>query len=270
MTDLWKLPSCFFYSLLVTGLLLGGGARMGTAQSLDVPSADSTLQRVLSTVDSLRMAGEFQAAFIRLSSVSQEHLQSVNVLWRTAIVWSDYGRAEPSDDLALAAYRNALSMADRALKADSTSAWAHLCKAAAAGRAAPLVGSNKESIQLTRATKKHADRAIELDSTIASAYYIRGVWNKEVADLGLFQGIAVRAHGGLPEASFEQAVADLKQAIEKRPQTHHHLELGRTYMLMGTPEAAREQFQSTLDVPPVGPFALKDKVEARKHLDELD
>lgn len=270
VNKLTKVPSRFFFALLVAGLLLGGGARMGTAQSLSDPSADSTLQSALSTVDSLRMAGQFRAAFIRLSALSQEHLESVHVLWRYAIVWSGYGRAESSDDLALAAYRNALTMADRAVQADSKSAWAHLAKAAAAGRAAPLVGSNKESIQLTRATKKHADRAVELDSTIASAYYIRGVWNREVADLGFFKRIAVRAHGGLPDASFEQAVTDLKQASAMKTRTHYHLELGRTYMLMGKTEAARKQFQITLDVPPVGPFALQDKVEARKLLDELE
>lgn len=265
----WKGPARFSVSLLVAGLLLGGGARMGTAQSLSVPSADSTLQSALSIVDSLRMAGEFRAAFIQLSTLSQEHRGSVNVLWRYAIVWADYGRAESSDDLALAAYRNALTMADRALGADSSSAWAHLCKAAAAGRAAPLVGGTKESIRLTRATKKHADRAVELDSTIASAYYIRGVWNREVADLGFFKRIGVRSHGGLPDASFEQAVTDLQRAIGIRTRTHHHLELGRTYKLMGQPEAAREQFQRTLAVPPVGPFALQDKLEARTLLDEL-
>lgn len=243
---------------------------MGNVQSLSVPSADSTLQSALSTVDSLRMDGEFRAALSRLTTLSQKHSELVDVLWRHAIVWADYARAAGSDDLALAAYRHALTMADRALEADSKSAWAHLCKAAAAGRAAPLVGSNKESIQLTRATKKHADRAIGLDSTIASAYYIRGVWNREVADIGFFKGIAVRAHGGLPDASFEQAVADLKRATEMKTRTHHHLELGRTYMMMGQTEAAREQFQITLDVPPVGPFALQDKLVARKLLDELE
>lgn len=39
--------------------------------------------------------------------------------------------------------------------------------------------------------------------------------------------------------------------------------------MMGETEAAREQFQITLDVPPVGPLALQDKLEARKLLDEL-
>lgn len=253
--------------LFVT-LLLGGGATASTAQSIPAASSDS-LQGALGTVDSLRAAGEFRAALTRLSLLSRKHPESVDVLWRHAILWSDYGEAAGRDDLALAAYRHALTMADRALAAGPNNAWAHLAKAAAAGRAAPLVESNEKRIELSRATKKHADRTIELDSTIAWGYYIRGVWNRKVADLGFFKRIGVRAHGGLPDASFEQAVADLRRAMEIKTRTYHHLELGRTYMRMGRTEAAREQFQTTLAVPPISPFAVEDKLKARKLLDEL-
>lgn len=108
-----------------------------------------------------------------------------------------------------------------------------------------------------------------IDSS-AQGSFLQARSDREVADLGFFKRVAVRAHGGLPDASFEQAVADLKQAIEMKTRTHHHLELGLTYMVMGETEAAREQFQMTLDVPPVGPFALQDKLKARNFLDELE
>lgn len=267
---LCRTPFHFLLCLLCTGLLLGTGATAATAQSRPGLSEEAALHGAFLRIDSLRMDGEFQAALTRLSILSQQHPESVAVLWRYALVWSDYGEAADDEDLALTSYRHALTMANRALSADSSSAWAHLAKAAAAGRAAPLVGSNKEGVKLSRATKRHADRTLELDATITSAYYIRGVWHREVADLGFFKRIGVKAYGGLPDASLEQSVADLKQAIEMRTRTHHHLELGRTYMAMGKTEAAREQFQRTLDVLPASPFALQDKLKARTLLDDLE
>jgi len=229
------------------------------------------LQQALQTVDSLRSVGDFRTALTRLYELSREHPASVEVLWRYAILWSDYGKAADRESQARSAYRQALEMADRALEADPSSAWAHLAKAAASGRAALLAGGNKQSIRLSRDVKEHADRAIELDSTLAPAYYVRGVWHSEVADLGFLKRTIVRTvYGGLPEASLEQAVADLQRAIELESRTYNHLELGKAYLKMGRTDAAREQLQIALDVFPSDPFAPTYKLEARALLREIN
>lgn len=252
-------------ALLIAGLLAGPAS--GKSPKADDPH----LQQALRTVDSLRTAGDFRTALTRLYNLNREHPESAEVLWRYAILWSDYGKAAETDKQAASAYRQALTMADRAIAADPNSAWAHLSKAAAAGRAALLTGSNKESLRLSRQIKDHADRAIELDSGLAPAYYVRGVWHSEVADLGVFKRVVVKTvYGGLPEASLEQATEDLRRAVELEPRTYSHLELGKVYMKMGRTEAAREQFQDTLEAPPADPFAPRYKLEARTLLRKLN
>lgn len=77
-------------------------------------------------------------------------------------------------------------------------------------------------------------------------------------------------YGGLPEASFDQAVADLQRAVELESRTYNHLELGKVYLKMKRTEDARVQFQIALDTPPTDPFAPQYKLEARELLDELN
>lgn len=255
------------FALLVASLLSAGptpgqsSSRAGTA-----PSPQS-----LQVVDSLRSAGDFRTALARLYELSRKHPESVEVRWRYAILWSDYGKSADDDTQAASAYRQGLQWADRALAADPNSAWAHLSKAAVAGRAALLSGSNQRSLQLSRQVKDHADQAIALDSTLAPAYFVRGAWHSAVAELGFFKRAIVQAvYGGLPDASLEEAVADLRRAIELESSAYGHLELGQVYRKTGQIKAARDQLRMALDVPPTDPFAPQDKLKARQLLDDLE
>ena len=263
---------------LLVGTLLSAGPALGQSSSgADAspsdafPSDASPPLRPLQVVDSLRAAGDFRTGLTRLYELSRDYPESVEVRWRYAILWSDYGKSVDKNTQAVSAFRKGLKWADRALEADPSSAWAHLSKAAAAGRAALLADGNKESIRLSRLVKDHADRAIELDPTLAPAYHVRGAWHGAVADLGFIQRAVVRAvYGGLPDASFEQAVADLQRSIELESHAYSHLELGQAYLKMGKTEAARNQLQMALDAPLNDPFAPQDKLKARKLLDKLE
>lgn len=104
-------------ALLVTGLL--SGHALGMAPQPKEPP----LQEALQVVDSLRSVGDFRTALGWLYDLSEEHPGSVEVLWRYAILWSDYGKAAENENQALTAYRQALQMADRAIAADPNSAW---------------------------------------------------------------------------------------------------------------------------------------------------
>jgi tetratricopeptide (TPR) repeat protein len=253
------------FGVLVASLLSGPSFAQGP------PGRTSPSPDALQTIDSLRQVGDFRTALGQLNDLAQAHPESVDVLWRYAVLWSDYGKATDSERTAVGAYQQALKRADQALRVAEGSAWAHLSKAAAAGRAALHAGSNKRSIQLSRAVKEHEDRAIELDSTLAAAYHIRGVWHREVASLGFFTRAVVQTvYGGLPDASYEDAVADLKRASALETRAHHHLELGRTYLKMGETEAARAQLQIALEVPPADPFAPQNKAKARRLLTRLE
>lgn len=255
--------------VLVVGVLLFGGCLVspGLAQTV---TNDVDLQESLSAVDQLREQREFRKAISRLTTLRDAHPENVEVLWRLAFTWADLGRATESVHQRKNYYKTALTHAEDALSVDSTSAWAHLAVAMAEGRVALNAGT-QERVQRSRAVKHHAERALELDSSLAGAYHIRGRWHREVASLGFFQRTLLKTvYGGLPDASFEQAVQDFNRAIELEDRPFHHLELGKTYLKMDRPEAARREFQMVLDLPRSDPFGPEYKAEARQLIEELN
>lgn len=258
----------------VQRLLLGGGLLLlcgciFTSSAQTSPQVED-LENALKEVDELREQRQFREALSQLSTLRDDHPENVDVLRRLAFVWADLGKA--TDDLQQRKnfYKKALSHAQEALSADSTSAWAHLAVAMAEGRVALNVGT-QERIERSRAVKHHAERAIDLDSTLAGAYHIRGRWHREVANLGFLQRALLRTvYGGLPDASYEQAVRDFQRAIDLEKRTFHHLELGKTYIQMGRTDAARRELKTCLQLSGTDPFAPEYKQEARRLLDELD
>jgi tetratricopeptide (TPR) repeat protein len=220
-------------------------------------------------VDSLRRASAFRRVLHRLTELKDAHSGSAAVLHRLAFVWGDLAKEAEDDALAERRYRKGLRAGTAALRADSTSAWAHLSVAVLQGRLGSFVGTG-ERIERSRAVRTHANRALQLDSTLAEAYYVRGRWHRQVADLGFFERAAVKlAYGGLPEASLKRAAADFRQALELQRRVHHHLALGKTLLKMGRDAAARDQLKAALDAPSVGPFAAEHKADVRRQLRDL-
>lgn len=258
----------------VRRLLLGGGllflCGLVSMSSAQTGPQGRDLEDSLEAADELREQRQFREALSQLSTLRNDHPENVDVLRRLAFVWADLGKA--ADDLQQRKnfYVKALSHAQDALSADSTSAWAHLAVAMAEGRVALNVGT-QERVERSRAVKHHADRAIDLDSTLAGGYHVRGRWHREVASLGFFQRALLRTvYGGLPDASYEQAVRDFQRAIELEKRTFHHLELGKTYIQMGRTDAARRELKTCLQLSGSDPFAPEYKQEAQNLLDELD
>lgn len=252
-------------------LLLLSGSMAAWGQSSSQRLSQERVERRYALVDSLRTEREFRAALARLDELARTHSRTVGVLWRQSILWSDLGKEFERGSRSEGAYRRALSIAEEALEVDRRNAWAHVAKALSAGRIATLSNSNKESIQRSRAVKEHIDRALEIDSSLAAAYHVRGRWHREVADLNFVQRMIVKAvYGGLPTASVEQAVEDFQRAIELETRSYHHLELGKTYRKMGRTEAARAQLKTAVDAPWRDPFDPEYKQEARRLLVELD
>jgi len=259
------------WSSLVPSVLVVLGAFLVPPAAAQAPdTSDAALQTTLTTIDSLRGAGDFKTALGRLQALRAEHPGRVDVLWRLVYTWTDLGQATDKKDARTAHYENALDVAKAGLAADSSSARAHLAMAVAQGRAA-LDAGTRERIQRSRAVKRHADRAIAIDSTLDGAYHTRGRWHREVEDLGFFKRAIVKTvYGGLPESSMDQAVQDFRRAIELDDRLFHHLELGKTYLQMDRSQAARRELQTVLDMPATEPFDPQYKEEARALLDDLD
>lgn len=253
-----------FLVLAVFGMGIGL-FQPGAAQSPDTPSLDSALVRI----DSLRQAGQFRKALLRLNTLREEHGDRVQILWRLSRTRVNIGKAAEGESAATQHYQQALRLAEAALAVDGSSAQAHLAKAIAEGRLA-LGAGTKERVQRSRLVKQHVDRAIELDSTLAAAFHVRGRWNREVADLNFIERTVVRTvYGGLPDASFKQSVQDFKRAIDLEDVRFHHLELAKTYLKMERPADARTHLQRVLELPATEPFDQQYRQEAQELLDEM-
>jgi hypothetical protein len=182
----------------------------------------------------------------------------------------DIARTLDGKDARTPHYERGLTLADAALAADAANAHAHLAKAVAEGRLA-LDAGTRERVQRSRAVKEHADRAIELDSTLDGAYHTRARWNREVSDLNFFERTIVKTvYGGLPKSSFEQSVRDFKRAIELHDERFHHLELAKTYLKMDREGDARRELETVLEMPAEEPFDSQYAEEARTLLEDLN
>jgi tetratricopeptide (TPR) repeat protein len=258
----------FVFAPVVCLLLVGLGLpSMSAAQSgaSNAPTADA-----LSQIDSLRQAGAFEEALRQLDSLHAQHGAHAALLWRRSLTRVDVAKTVDEKDERTPLYEQALTDAEAALAADSASSDAHLAVAVAEGRLA-LDAGTRERVQRSRAVKEHADRAIELDSMLAGAYHVRGRWHREVDDLGFFERAIVKTvYGGLPDASFEQAVRDFQRALALEERAFHYLELGKTYEAMDRAEEARDAYQAALEVPNHDPFAPRYKEEARERLEDLN
>ena len=247
-------------SALLTLTLLGG--RPAQAQT--------SAEALLVEADSLWQQGQFEASLERLEALRQDRPDDADVLWRLARAKGDLGEEAEEDDEKERWYRAALEDAYAAVAADSASADAFLTQAIAAGRVG-LISGTKEKVELSREVKESVDRAIELDPEKALAYHVRGRWNYEVASLGFFSRAALKlAYGGLPDASYESAIQDLKQAIALEDLVVHHLELGKAYLKMDDPSRAKDEFRRALALENQYPNDPGYKREAEALLADLD
>ncbi len=205
---------------------------------------------VLEAADEAREQGRYEEAQERLDAARKEIGDHAAILWRRAWTLSDMGE-QKEGDARETLFEEAWQKAQQAVDADSENARAHMVAAIAAGRKA-LISGTRRQVELSRKVKEHADRAIALDSQLAPAYHARGVWHREVAGLGRVTRLIVRAvYGGLPEASLEEALDDLRKSIELDDQIPDRVELGAVYWAMNEREKAREQWRKALEMPRV-------------------
>jgi tetratricopeptide (TPR) repeat protein len=249
---------------LAVGALVGP-APSAAQSSTSAPLPDSSL----ALVDTLRAQGDFREALSRMSNLRARHGDDVELLWRMSFTRVDIAKTLDAKNARQQQYEQALQLAEAALAADASNAHVHLAKAVVEGRMA-LDAGTQERVERSRLVKKHADRAIELDSTLDGAYHTRARWNREVSDLNFFERAVVKTvYGGLPQASFQQAVRDFKRAIELSNERFHHLELGKTYVKMEEYDKAREQLQTVTELPAKDPFDQRYLEEAERLLDEI-
>ena len=99
------------------------------------------------------------------------------------------------------------------------------------------------------------------------------IWDRKVASLNAFERMAANTVlGGVPKCtSMENAVRDLEKAIELEPDhVNHHLELGRTFMMLERTDDARREPEKAEGLPTTSnPRDRSCRLEARELLNKL-
>jgi tetratricopeptide (TPR) repeat protein len=144
----------------------------------------------------------------------------------------------------------ALDYAKRAVEIDPKNAKAQLSVAICYGRLASVM-NNKTKVTYSRYVKEYADKALALDTTDSYAYHVLGAWNYELAGINPFmRTVAKIIYGDIPPASYENAERYFRKAVSIAPQrVAHHVELGRTYAVMGKKELAEQELRQALTLP---------------------
>lgn len=119
--------------------------------------------------------------------------------------------------------------------------------------------------------KNYAEQALALDPAYDYALHVIGRWHYEVATLGAATRFFVRlVYGGLPDASTDEAVRQLRRATELSPQLPaHRVELGFALLAAGQREPARLAFETALALPKREKYDDEARLRAREALKKL-
>lgn len=258
-------------SFLISDETLASRAPLGAenrAEELEEPAA--FLSSLLERADQLREQGKFMAALAQLQRGYNQEPQNAEILWRLALVKVDLGEIAKTTEEKMVYFLDAEKDARAAVSANSDNANAYFVLAVAVGRVS-LISGNKTKVKLSRQVKEHAERAIRLNPNHAGAHHLLGRWHYEVKHLGFFaRKFAKLIYGGLPSASYEQAVEYFKKAIDLKDEIIHHLHLGRTYIAMGEKTQARSELQRVLSMPIIDPDDETHQAEAGMLLRRLE
>ena len=165
----------------------------------------------------------------------------------------------------------ALSCAQQAVEEDPTNATAHASLAVCYAKSCTL-SNVKTELAYSRLFKLEAEKAIALDPKQDVAYYLLGRWNYGIASAGLFSRAYVKViYGGLPQASYQDAVRCFQKAVELAPnRIINHAGLAMAYEALGNKELEIAELQKCCALKPLGPEDLAARDDAEKKLAVLN
>lgn len=164
----------------------------------------------------------------------------------------------------------ALDAAERSVRAGPENAQAHLALAIVYGRIAFLQPARRK-IELSKRIREEAEIAVKLDPQEDDAWHVLARWNYEMANFNSFlKALAQAIYGKLPDASNERAAECFQKAIVIDPQkVIHHVEYGRTLLVLGKKDEARKELEKGLALPSVAKEDEETKQLAREALKGL-
>jgi len=207
-------------------------------------------ERFIAEGDSLYALFDYAGALSRYQAAVAFDSTLSEPLWKSARSLVDAGnKAEKKKKKEL--YTNAVRFARWAVRVNPDDSYAHLYDAIAVGKLALLEGG-KTKIRLSKEVRSETLKAIKLDPQNDSAYHVLARWHREVANLsGLLKAFAKILYGGVPAgASNDSSVYYFKKAISINPgHINHHLELGRTYIMMKQWRSAEKELEQAISLP---------------------
>lgn len=242
---------------LLAVLVIAAAGGLYAQATAAAPQAETpkTAADLIKAGDDLYVKFDDAGALVQYEQAAKLEPTNYEALWKTSRAYLDAGdRMNPKnkDEEAkqIKLYLTAEDYAKKAIKVNPNDTWAHFCNSAAMGMHALQLGK-KQQIAMSKEIKTEIDKAIELDPKNDLALHAMGRWQRRMAEIGgvtrFFGGII---YGKIPKGSFEEAVKDFQKAIEIKPNySNHHLELGRTYLLMKKKDLAAKEFQIAIDAP---------------------
>jgi tetratricopeptide (TPR) repeat protein len=213
-------------------------------------------------IDTLLATNQLAAAVTIADQALAAAPRNFEVLWRVSRVRGLQGDVAPAKSKAQErAYKDALELAERAVKANSTAPDGYLRRAAAAGKVALFAGILDASDFVVQA-KEDAERVIGMTDTppllIASAHYILGRTHLKLTETPR----PLRMPLGLGFGNLADAVKNLRRATELRPGfVMFQLDFARALIEEGKTADARTILQA---IPTLAEQEIGDDVRKRE------
>uniref|UniRef100_A0A7S4M1Y9 Regulator of microtubule dynamics protein 1 n=1 Tax=Prymnesium polylepis TaxID=72548 RepID=A0A7S4M1Y9_9EUKA len=231
----------------VAAALLGGSLG-GSALSMCLASD------VTATADSLFESNQYGKLVDLLRDELSRKPEDVDVLWRLARALKK--SADPlSKTEQEPLLREALALAERAIKADASRGPAHKWYAICLSQVGSF-GSTSDKIKNSFVVRDHFEQAATLSPTDATSKHLLGLWCFEVAKLSWIEKKAAAAlFASPPTATFEEAIDHLLAAEQTEPDFYpkNQLLLAQAYAKAGDKAEARTWLARCLAATPKTP-----------------
>jgi tetratricopeptide (TPR) repeat protein len=221
-------------------------------------------------VDSLIAAREVAAAVAIIDAEARRAPREFEVLWRQSRLRVLQGDALPAQSREQdRMYKQALQIAEAAIRANGAAPDGYLRRAAAAGKVALFAGV-LDAADFVLQAKEDAERVIAMTgvppATLASAYYILGRTHLKLTETPR----PLRMPIGLGFGNLDEALSNLRRARQLRPGfIMFELELGRALIAADQSEQARPILTAVANLPESEPGDATRKREAADALRSL-
>lgn len=241
---------------LLTGLLCIGFACVASAKRAD---------EWLAAADQHERAGNTRAALEAFLEADKLRPDRAEILVSIARQYGDLMTELKDDRRRREAAEASLRYSRRALALAPGESDPHLAVAISLGKKMEFMG-NRQTVEASREIKQHAERALALNPRSDYAHHMLGRWHQGLAGVGgAKRAIARIIYGGLPQASYEEALRHFERARALRPgRLLHEIEYGRTLAMLDRKNEARNVLNRAL----AAPARDKDDDEAKQRARE--